>query len=135
MLLLVDALGIELDEEENIKLSLFSIEVSNQFSQSDDFLIQIETPIKGAKEKILKSYDELIEKGEFPKLYERYSDSSDLKLRDCPDKTNCSSSERKHLGQIDGTSFRSQINKETLLHYLFNAKHGDILAINGPLWH
>ena len=129
--MLVHALGIEWDEEENIKPSLFSIEVSNQFSQSDDFLIQIETPIKGAKEKILKSYDELIEKGKFPKLYERYSDSSDLKLRDCPDKTNCSSSERKHLGQMTG-EFPLSDKQRNALHYHFNAKHGDILAINGP---
>ncbi len=55
--MLEDALSIKSDEDAHNKPSLFNIEVSDQFSQSDDFLIQIETPIKGAKEKILKSYD------------------------------------------------------------------------------
>ena len=128
--MLVDALGIDLDEEES-KPSLFSIEVSNQFSQSDDFIIQIETPIKGAKEKILKSYDELIDNGKFPKLYERYGDSSDLKLREFFDKTNCSNSSRKHLGQMTG-EFSLSDKQRNALHYLFDAKHGDVLAINGP---
>lgn len=129
--MLVDALGIEFDEETNKKLSLFEIEISDQFSQADDFLIQIETPIKGAKEKILKSYDELIEQGNFPKLYERYSDSNDLKLREFSDKTNCVNNAKKHLGQMTG-EFPLSDKQRNALHYFFSAKHGDILAVNGP---
>ncbi len=128
--MLVDALGIESGEEDKHP-SLFSIEVSGQYSQSDDFLIQIEIPIKGAKEKILESYDELIENGKFPILYERYGDSNDLKLRDCFDKASCIKSARKHLGQMTG-EFPLSDKQRNALHYLFNIKHGDILAINGP---
>jgi hypothetical protein len=129
--MLMDALGVESDDEVGNKPSLFNIEISDQFSQSADFLIQIETPIKGAKEKILKSYDELIENGNFPKLYEHYGDSNDLKLRDCPDKTDCSSSVRKHLGQMTG-EFSLSEKQRNALHYFFSAKQGDVLAINGP---
>lgn len=96
--MMIDVLGIEFNKEKNKKPSLFEMEISDQFSQSDDFLIQIEIPIKGAKEKILKCYDELIEQDSFPKLYERYSDDSNLELRDFSDKTNCVNNAKKHLG-------------------------------------
>lgn len=129
--MLIDALGVEMDEKSEEKPSLRSIKISSLFSQSDTFLIQIETPIKGAKEKILKSYDELIDQGEFPKLYERYGDSRDLILKDCFDKTNCSNNGRKHLGQMTG-EFSLSDKQRNALHYFFNAKHGDILAVNGP---
>ncbi len=129
--ILLGALGIELNKETKEKASLYDIEISNQFSQSDDFLIQIETPIKGAKEKILKSYDELIEKGKFPKLYERYGNGNDLKLRDCPDKINCINNAKKHLGQMTG-EFPLSDKQRNALHYFFSTKHGDVLAVNGP---
>jgi hypothetical protein len=129
--MLMDALGVELDEEADKKPILFDIEISDQFCQSDGCLIQIETPIKGAKEKILKSYDELIDQGNFPKLYERYGDSSDLKLRDCPDKTNCTNNAKKHLGQMTG-EFPLSDKQRNALHYFFSARQGDLLAVNGP---
>jgi len=129
--MLMDALGVELDEEVDKRPNLFDVEISDQFSQSDDFLIQIEAPIKGAKEKILKSYDELIEQDNFPKLYKRYGDSSDLKLRGCPDKTICANNTKKHLGQMTG-EFPLSDKQRNALHYFFSAKHGDVLAVNGP---
>jgi len=129
--MLMHALGVESDDEGNTKPDLFNIEISDQFSQSADFLIQIETPIKGAKEKILKSYDELIDSGKFPKLYENYGDSNDLKLKECPDKTDCSGSVRKHLGQMTG-EFSLSDKQRNALHYLFSSEQGDVLAINGP---
>jgi len=129
--MLMNILGAEVDEETDKRPRLFDIKISDQFSQSDDFLIQIETPIKGAKEKILKSYDELIEQGKFPKLYERYGDSNDLKLRDCPDKTNCIKNAKKHLGQMTG-EFSLSDKQRNALHYFFSAQHGDVLAVNGP---
>lgn len=129
--MLMEALGFESDEETDKKPSLFDIEINTQFRQSNEFLIQIEPPIKGAKEKILKSYDELIEKGKFPRLYERYGDSSNLKLRDCPDKTNCINNAKKHLGQMTG-EFPLSAKQRNALHYFFNANHGDMLAVNGP---
>lgn len=129
--MLMEALGVKSDKESDKKLSLFDIEISDQFSQSDDFLIQIETPIKGAKEKILKSYDELIEQGNFPKLYERYGDSNDLKIIDYLDKTNCANNAKKHLGQMTG-EFPLSDKQRNALHYFLSAKHGDVLAVNGP---
>ncbi len=129
--MLMDALGFEQDEKTKKKPNLFQIKISPQFTQSDDFLIQVETPITGAKEKILKSYDELIEKGIFPRLYERFGESSDLKLIDCPDKANCLNNAKKHLGQMTG-EFPLSAKQRNALHYFFNTKHGDVLAVNGP---
>lgn len=129
--MLMDALGVESDEEVDNNPGLFDIEISDQFSQSDDFLIQIETPIKGAKEKILKSYDELIEQGLFPKLYKRFCDSNDLTLIDYIDKTTCTKSAKKHLGQMTG-EFPLSDKQRNALHHFFSAMHGDLLAINGP---
>ena len=129
--MLMDILGVELDEETDKKPSLFDIKISDQFSQSDDFLIQIETPIKGVKEKILKSYDELIEQGKFPKLYARYGDNNELKLRDFLDQTNCIENAKMHLGQMTG-EFSLSDKQRNALHYFFSTQHGEILAVNGP---
>lgn len=129
--MLIDALGVGLEKKDDNNLNLFDIEISNQYIQSDDFLIQIDIPIKGAKEKILKSYDELIEQGKFPTLYAHYGDSRDLKLKDCPDKTNCINNAKKHLGQMTG-EFPLSDKQRNALHYFFSVNYGDILAINGP---
>ncbi|WP_287796949.1 AAA domain-containing protein [Idiomarina sp.] len=124
------ALGLNCSENHDNELGLFDVFFDEQLVQSDDFLIQLDTPIVGAKDKILSTYDDLLEKKSFPQLYKRFV-AGDFDASVFIDKTNCLESAKLHLGQMTG-EFPLSDKQRNALHYFFNTKAGDILAVNGP---
>ena len=110
---------------------IFAIDISEQYRQSDVSLIQLDPPIKGAKEKILTSYDALIDSDKLPSLYQRYCALSDQPIQPYQDRTNSLSHASWHYGQMTG-EFPLSDKQRNALHYTLDTKDGAILAVNGP---
>jgi len=119
------------DQKTESKYGLFDIEFSEQYRQSGEFLIQVEVPVTGAKQKILRSYDKLIEREYFPSLYECFGDSRDKGLKDYYDKTNDKKNAKRHIGQMTG-EFPLSDKQRNALHHLYETNSGELLAVNGP---
>lgn len=112
-------------------LDIFSIDISDQYKQSNTFLIQLDAPIKGAKKKILTSYDALIDSDTLPLLLQRYCALSEQPLDRFEDQTDSLTHASTHYGQMTG-EFPLSKKQRNALHFSFDNKDGEILAVNGP---
>ena len=129
--MLLHALGKNTSSSEHeAKPGLYDVSIDEGLVQADDFLIQVEAPISGAKDKILKVYDDLLTKRSPPSLYRRFI-AGNFEASEFKDKTNSLENAKAHIGQMTG-EFPLTDKQRNALHYHLETKKGEILAINGP---
>jgi hypothetical protein len=82
--LLIAATGFEkaltANEPNQSEISLFEIPIHQDYTLSDQCLLQTEPPISGTSANILKVYDYLLEQDVTPKLYEKFCSPNSLNL-------------------------------------------------------
>lgn len=110
---------------------LSELAISPEYDLSTQCLLQLNTPIVGAKAKILKVLDFLVEEGRFPKLYQTYSCRKNSELRAYSNKQENTELVKQHVGQMSG-EFPLSVKQRNALHHFIEQKAGEILAVNGP---
>lgn len=116
---------------QQLATQLSEVVISSEYEQSKQCLLQLDTPVVGAKVNLLKTLDFLIEKTKFPKLYQAYSNRQDSKLRAYCDEQDNNKLTKLHVGQMSG-EFPLSVKQRNALHHLIEQKNGEILAVNGP---
>jgi hypothetical protein len=110
---------------------LSELAISPEYTLSDQCLLQLNTPVVGAKAKMLKVLDFMVDKGCFPKLYQIYSNRKSSKLSAYADKQDNAELAKQHVGQMSG-EFPLSVKQRNVLHHFIEQKSGEILAVNGP---
>lgn len=110
---------------------LSELAISPEYTLSDHCLLQLNAPVVGAKAKMLKVLDFMVEKGRFPKLYQVYSNRKSSKLSAYVDKQDNAELAKQHVGQMSG-EFPLSVKQRNALHHFIEQKSGEILAVNGP---
>lgn len=118
------------DSEEQL-ISIYDLELHSDFELSQFCLLQITPPIVGAKGKILKVLDLLIEEDAFPRLYQSYCNEISPKLIPYKNLENNINISKNHIAQMTG-EFPLSPNQRNSLHHFIAQKNGEILTINGP---
>jgi len=111
--------------------SLFEVAVHSEYQLSNQCLLQTETMVVGAKDKILKVLDALVGEMKPPPLYKRFCSDKSPNLEPNLDIQFDTLLAKTHIGQMTG-EFPLSPKQRNALHHLFRQKNGDILAVNGP---
>ena len=112
-------------------VSLFDLEVHPEYQLNNQCIFQTEMMVIGAKAKMLKVLDRLIELKQMPKLYECFCSQSSPELEKYHDIGFHSTLAQKHIGQMTG-EFPLSGKQRNALHHFFKLNNGEILAVNGP---
>ncbi|AEI45647.1 AAA domain-containing protein [Paenibacillus mucilaginosus] len=86
---------------------------------------------KGAGQKILELYDDLLTKDRLPDLLARFSSLEDREIEALLGDTEAILRSQDHLAQMNHSHSLSDSQRETLQHF-FTLGDGEILAVNGP---
>ncbi|RLM22674.1 hypothetical protein BIY29_11835 [Brenneria alni] len=116
---------------DNPAIAISDIEVDNEYQQSEQCLLQFNTPIVGAKANLLKALDFLIERNCYPTLYQAYSRREAAPLKGYQEQKEATDLAKQHLGQMSG-EFPLSSKQRNALHYFIQQQAGEILAVNGP---
>ncbi|MHB8057269.1 MAG: DEAD/DEAH box helicase [Desulfuromonadaceae bacterium] len=111
--------------------SLLDFDVHPDYALSQQCLLQTETNVVGAKDKILKILDALLDCEELPLLYRNYSAISLPELQVNQDLQHDTEISKSHIGQMTG-EFPLSPKQRNALHHLLKQKEGEIIAVNGP---
>ncbi|MEQ1559073.1 MAG: AAA domain-containing protein [Methyloglobulus sp.] len=115
----------------DIAKALFSIPLHEEYSLTQQCLLQIEPPIVGAKKKIIGVLEALGEAEEYPNLYRRFCSGEDTELKANTDLQADSALAGQHIAQMTG-EFPLSPKQRNALHHSFKQDSGEILAVNGP---
>lgn len=111
--------------------SLFGFEIHPEYALNQQCLLQTETNVVGAKDKILKVLDALLDCEKLPPLYHNFCAVSLPELQTNLDLQHDTNIAKLHLGQMTG-EFPLSPKQRNALHHFLNQKEGEILAVNGP---
>ena len=133
--LLCAATGVEsapsTDDPKQSEISLFEIPVHQEYTLSDQCLLQTESPITGATDKILKVFDSLLAESKAPVLYEKFCAQASPTIEPYKDLQYDGDLAKTHFGQMTG-EFPLSPKQRNALHYFLKQESGEILAVNGP---
>lgn len=110
---------------------LAEIAVSSEYDVSDQCLLQLCTPVVGAKKSLHCVLDFLLDEKQFPKLYQTYCNKKNTNITPYADKQEDTRLAIRHVGQMSG-EFSLSVKQRNALHHFIELKSGQILAINGP---
>lgn len=112
--------------------SLFELEIHADYKLCEQNLLQVgDLPVIGAKEKMLKVLDTLVEKDELPPLYRRYASRNSPPLMLNRDLEFDTALARQHVGQMTG-EFPLSPKQRNALHHFLRQEGGEMLPVNGP---
>lgn len=117
--------------EQQPATQLSDVAISSEYELGPQCLLQLDAPVVGAKANILKTLDFLIEKAQFPKLYQSYCNRKSARPRAYCDEQDNNELANQHVGQMSG-EFLLSVKQRNALHHFVEQNNGEILAVNGP---
>ncbi|MBT5954464.1 AAA family ATPase [bacterium] len=129
--LLSAAIDHDIDPKKITPDYLSQLSVNESYEQSMKGLILIDPPIIEAKRNIISVLEAVIENESGNNLFENYATPTSASIRPFKSLEHNRASGIKHVGQMTN-EFPLSSNQRNALHYLFNQKKGEILAVNGP---
>ncbi|WP_133511193.1 AAA domain-containing protein [Candidatus Thiosymbion oneisti] len=111
--------------------SLFEFEVHPEYELNQQCLLQTETAVVGAKDRILKVLDALLDTRTLPPLYQRFCAEVSPELQPNQDLQHDKATAKVHLGQMTG-EFPLSPKQRNALHHFLKQEECEILAVNGP---
>ena len=110
---------------------LFEFEVHPDYELNQQCLLQTEATVVGAKDKILKVLDTLLDTQTQPPLYQRFCAEVSPQLQPNQDIQHDKGAAKAHLGQMTG-EFPLSPKQRNALHHFLKQEECEILAVNGP---
>lgn len=110
---------------------IFELDLHDSYAATTQSLIQMDVPISGAIGKLLKVLEFMLEKGDWPKLYQSYGSFTSIPLEKHLNLQNQCELAKLHCGQMTD-EYPLAPNQRNALHHFLQQKDGEILAVNGP---
>jgi AAA domain len=111
--------------------SLFEFEVQPEYELNQQCLLQTEATVVGAKNKILKVLDTLLNTQTMPPLYQRFCAEASPKLQPNQKLQHDKATAKAHFGQMT-SEFHLSPKQRNALHHFLKQEKCEILAVNGP---
>jgi energy-coupling factor transporter ATP-binding protein EcfA2 len=102
------------------------------YVNSQQAVVLLDPPIVGAKERLIQTYDKIIDGTPTSDLYQAFVSYKDRSQKPLLETSTQLEYAHKHVGQMTGKFPLSPNQRNALHHFIGGQKQGEILAINGP---